>query len=104
MTHAEQIQTALALLTLPVAVTFIVLFGRPSEGWWRTWFGRSLMILAIGVASNSTVTVLYRFLGEYPGRDVLLVFSSAAILVAMVIRTIVLRDAQRADRPHTGRQ
>lgn len=98
MTWYETLQGWIAFATLPVAAGFIWLFGRPSERWWVTWFGRSLMLLAVGVFAYALSVVLYRSFGDYPGRPALLLTAQTLVLLAMGIRTWVLWRAQRGDR------
>lgn len=98
MTWYETAQGGIAGATLPVTVAFLVMFCRPSERWWATWFGRSLFLLALGVLFYSLSTVLYRTLGDYPARPALLIASTSCVFVAMTIRTVVLWASQRAGR------
>ena len=98
MTWYETAQGIIAAATLPVTVLFLVLFCRPSERWWSTWFGRSLFVLALGVLAYSSATVMYRAFGDYLGRPVLLLASTSLVFVAMVIRTVVLWRSQRGGR------
>lgn len=99
MTWYELTQAWIAAATLPVTLAFLILFCRPSERWWGTWFGRSLFLLALGVLSYSATTVLWRLFGDYPGRPVLLIASTLLVLIAMTIRTGVLWHSQRAGSP-----
>lgn len=95
MTWYEIAQAWIAGATLPVTAVFLILFARPSEKWWATWFGRSLFLLALGVFAYSSATVLWRAFGDYPGRPAVLVLSTTLVFVAMVIRTAVLWQSQR---------
>lgn len=99
MTWYEVTQGVIAAATLPVTIIFLVLFCRPSERWWSTWFGRSLFALALGVLLYSTGTVLYRFVGDYPLRPAVMVGATSLVFAAMVTRTAVLWRSQ-----HTGRR
>lgn len=92
---AERVQANVAILTLPVSVWFIVLYSR--DPWWKTWFGRSLMLIAVAVTIYTLSTILFRNFGDYPGRDVMLVASADITFAAMLMRTLVLRSAQRDD-------
>lgn len=94
MTWYETTQTWIAGATLPVTLAFLLLFCRPSERWWTTWFGRSLFLLALGVFAYSATTVLWRLFGEYPGRAALLILATSLVLVAMTIRLVVLVQSQ----------
>lgn len=98
---AERVQGNVAVLTLAWSVWFMWIYSR--DPWWRTWFGRSLMLLAVGLTLQEASVVLFRNFGDYPGRELLIVITQDVILAAMVIRTIVLRDAQRNDRNHLPR-
>lgn len=98
MTWYETLQGWIAFATLPVAAVFIGLFVRPSERWWVTGFGRSLMLLAVGVFAYALSVALFRAFGDYPGRPALLLTAQSLVLVAMTIRTWVLWRAQRSDR------
>lgn len=93
---AEVVQTYIASLTLVTAVIFSALFAR--DPWWKTWFGRSLMLIAFALFLDSLATVLFRRFGEYPGRPFMLIISANVALAAMVMRTLVLRAAQKRDR------
>lgn len=95
MTWYETTQGVIAAATLPVTLLFLVLFCRPSERWWATWFGRSLFLLALGVLAYSSATVLWRAFGDYPGRPAVLIAATTLVFVAMVIRTAVLWHSQR---------
>ena len=96
LTWFEAIQLSFATATLPWALAFIWLFGR--DPWWRSWFGRSLMMIAVAVAATSLSGVLFRLFGpDYWGRPVILVAAAVLAFAAMVTRTFVLRDLQAAD-------
>lgn len=99
MTFGEVWSTVASALTLPAVVAFVALYAKPSERWWRSWFGWSLMLMAVAIGLSCLATVLFRIVGHpYPGRDVLLIVGSTVTLVAMVMRTGVLLRAQRRDR------
>jgi hypothetical protein len=93
---AEQVQGNVAFLTLPVSVWFMSLYAR--DPWWKSWFGRSLMLIAVAISVDVAATVLFRRFGDYPGRDVMLIVSADLTFLAMLIRTLVLRAEQKADR------
>ncbi len=96
---AEQIQLGLAIATLPFAIAFTILFAKPSERWWRTTLGWSLMVLCWAVIAWTCSVILYRINGgPYLGRDYLIVGSSVLTFAAMVSRTWVLWSAQRHER------
>jgi len=91
----ERVQVAMAVPTMPVTLWFIVMYLR--DPWWKTWFGRSLMLLAVTVLLWTLATLLYRLLGDYPGRDFMLTAIGVGAFVALLIRALVLRAAQLAD-------
>jgi hypothetical protein len=92
---AERVQGNVALLTLPVSLWFMSLYAR--DPWWKSWFGRSLMLIAVAIAVDASATVLFREFGDYPGREVMLIVSADLTFLAMLIRTLVLRAEQHAD-------
>lgn len=93
---AEPVQLWLAAATLPVSFAFVWLYA--TDGWWKTWFGRSLMLLPLAVVAYTMAVVLYRTVGEYPGRGELLIFATGGTLIAMLIRTSVLWSMKRQER------
>lgn len=94
---AERIELAFAVATFPWALGFIWKYAR--DPWWRTWFGRSLMMIAVAVALTSLSATLYRLFGtDYWGRPVLLVAASVLTYCAMCVRTLVLRWLQASDQ------
>lgn len=104
MTLADHLQLWIAIAALPVCAYFIYMFGKPSERFWRTKFGVSLMLIAVAIFWAELSVVLYRIFGfDYTGRDIIRVGSQALTLIAMTLRTWVLHNAQRNDkrpRPH----
>lgn len=101
MTLADHLQLGMALLCLPVTAYFIYMFGKPSERFWRSWFGISLMLLAVAIFIAELSVVLFRFYGlDYYGRDVIRVSAQAMTLIAMGLRTWVLHVAQHHDSMH----
>jgi hypothetical protein len=96
MTWAETTQLVLAVATLPVAALFIWRFSR--DLWWRTWFGRSLMMIAVAVLVYTLSAVLFRLFGDYHGRSLMIVASSGLTFLAMLTRTVVLINAQNSER------
>lgn len=97
---AEKVQGRVAVLTAATAVVFIALYSR--DPWWKSWFGRSLMLVAVAFFLYGLSVVLFRNFGDYPGRDVLIVVAQDASFAAMVMRTAVLWGAQRADEHKTN--
>lgn len=98
---AETYQLIAYAITLPFAVGFVLRFARPSERWWRSMFGVSLMTLAIAVVLVCVQTILFRLFGpDYPGRWCILIVTATLTLVAMILRYRVLGKAQREDRAH----
>ena len=97
MTVAEAIQLGLASTTLPAALLFIWRFSR--DLWYRTWFGRSLMAIAIAVLLYTLSTILFRAFGPgYWGRDVLIIVTAGLTSFALWTRTVVLIKAQNAEK------
>lgn len=86
----------IALCTLPVAVAFIWLYA--TDGWYYTWFGRSLMLLAVAVLAYTVAAALLRTLGEFELRGALLVFATGGTFLAMLIRTMVLWNVRKSDQ------
>lgn len=105
MPTADDLQLWIAVPAIAVTIVFIGMFARPSERWWKTMFGTSLMLLAVAILIAETTVVLFRIYGpEYYGRDVLRVTAQCMTFVAMALRTWVLFSAQRHDRrsrPHS---
>ena len=98
----DRLSLALALLTLPWSVYFIVIYAR--DGWRRGWFGRSLMAIAVGVLLSCVGSIMVRLYGfDWPGRSWIAVGVWALVLFGMVTRTLVLRGAQRRDGSPGGR-
>lgn len=94
---AERYQLTIAIITLAPAIIFIVLYGR--EKWWRSWFGISLMLMAVAILGACCSAILFRIFGaDYLGRPYFLVFTSSLTFVAMTARTFVLAAAQMGDR------
>jgi hypothetical protein len=101
MSAAEKAQLIITMPTWFVTVSFIVLYSRRGERWYRSWFGISLMLIAWAVLAYTTSVILFRLYGPgYLGRDWLLVGSALLTLVAMLMRTAVLAAAQHDDRKH----
>lgn len=97
----EDIQLWVAILTLPFSVVFILAY--VPERPWRTWFGTSLLLLAVGVLSYTLSVVLYRLFGsDYPGRSILVISSVTLVLVAMAMRTCVLIAIQYREQEGLG--
>lgn len=107
MTLADHLQLWMAIACLPITAYFIYMFGKPSERFWRSWFGISLMLIAVAIFWAELSVVLFRFYGfDYVGRDVIRVGAQALTLTAMGLRTWVLHVAQHHDRirrPHRMR-
>lgn len=94
---AERIQLAFAIATLPWALGFIWEYSK--DPWYKTWFGRSLMMIAVAVLLASTSAILFRLFGpDYWGRPALLIGSSGLTFLAMLTRTLVLRWLQSQDK------
>ena len=96
---AETFQLVLAWITLPFALRFVWRFAHPSERWYKTMFGWSLMTLAVAVVLQMIQAILFRLFGaDYWGRPVILIVAASLTFVAMVLRDHVLGKAQRDDR------
>lgn len=97
MSWPERISFALSCMTLPVALLFIWRFAR--DLWWKTWFGRSLMMIAVAIVFATVSGILFRLYGfGYPGRGFMLIATSVLTFGAMVARTVVLIHAQNAEK------
>lgn len=94
----EQIQLALAIATFPIAADFIRRYAKPSERWWATPMGWSIMLMSLAVLTWTMTVILFRILGPYPGRDFLITFMAALAFAAMVSRHYLLTREQRRDR------
>lgn len=82
------------------SLVFMLLYA--VEPWWRSWFGRSLMTMAVGMFIFASMALLQIRLGsEYPFRGTLRLIGYALLTVAMWSRVYVLWRARRADRSHT---
>lgn len=93
----ETISLILVLITLPGSVWFIWLYA--FDGWHRTWFGRSLMAIAVAVLISCVGGILFRFYGlHYPMREWVSVAIWALACFGMWTRALVLVAAQRRDR------
>lgn len=105
MTLPEKIQTVFALATIVPSLLFIALFARPSERWWRSWFGVSLMMIAVVLVEYAVSTALFRLYGvNYPGRDFVIVSTSLLAFTAISLRTWVLARAQLKERDNGRRR
>lgn len=100
---AELIQGWIAAINIPVCLYFIRLLGKRAERWWTTWFGVSLMYIALHLLVYSTSVVLFRVFGEYPGRDYMLLLSPIIAITAMATRSYVLWASQRQENAHMKR-
>lgn len=89
---AEHVMGPVYVVAAVASVAFMALYAR--DPWWRSWFGRSLMLLAAAVFLAGLSVVLHR--------DVLMLAAVDATLVAMVLRTAVLVAAQRRDEHRNG--
>lgn len=70
-----------------------------TEPWWRSWFGRSLMTMALGMLIFSSMALIQIRLGsEYPFRSTLRLIGYTLLTLAMWSRVYVLWRARRADR------
>lgn len=93
----ESLQLYLAFATLPLALGFILIY--VPEKPWRTWFGSSLLLLAVAVLLYTLSVVLYRMLGpDYAGRAQMVTASVSLTFVAMLMRLCVLSVEQWRER------
>lgn len=89
----QQVSLTVLYLTLPVALLFIVAY--VPERPWTSWFGTSLLLLAIGVFVAGVAAMLFRIYGiDYPFRELLGAVWIGTVFAAMVMRTWVLIAAQ----------
>jgi len=89
----------LASLTGLGALTFVLLFVR--EPWWRSWFGRSLMTMAVSILIFSGMALLSIRLGQdYPGRDALRLAGYLLLAGSMWSRVYVLWRVRHDEREH----
>jgi hypothetical protein len=98
----EDVTLWVAVATLLVAAAFIALYS--TDVWWTTWFGRSLMLLEISVVMYAVAIVLLRLYGDYPWRNVLLLFATGGTFLALLLRTMVLWAVKSADRPQDSQE
>lgn len=97
----QQVSLNVLYLTLPVALLFIVAY--VPERPWSTWFGTSLLLLAIGVFVAGLAALLFRVYGiDYPFRELLGAVWIGTVFAAMVMRTWVLIAAQWRNRHGVG--
>lgn len=93
----ESVQEWVYALSAVIAVVFIAMYSR--DTWYTNWFGRSLMLIAVAFLLTGASLILYRAYGPaYPFRSVLAITTADVAMVAMLSRTLVLRQAQRQDR------
>ncbi len=93
---AEGVQGRMYVATAFIALVFMALYSR--DPWFKSWFGRSLMLLALSIFMVGVSVILYRLYGpDYPLRSVLIIATADTAFVAMLLRTLVLIGAQRAD-------
>jgi len=80
------------------SLVFVLYYG-VFESWWRSWFGRSLLTMGLGMLIFSSMALLQIRLGsEYPFRSTLRLIGYALLVVAMWSRVYVLWRSRRADR------
>lgn len=91
----------IALGTLPGAVWFIWLY--MFDGWWRQWFGRSLMAIAVGVLIACIGAICVRLYGfDWWLRPWIGVTVWSLTLFGMWTRAVVLYLAKRDDKRPAG--
>lgn len=93
---AEGVQGRMYVATAFIALVFMALYSR--DPWQKSWFGRSLMLLALSIFLVGVSVILFRLYGpDYPLRPVLIVVTADTAFFAMLVRTLVLIGAQRND-------
>lgn len=61
------------------------------ENWRRSFYGQSVIILALGIWLLTLASVLRQWLGmEYPGRQAIRIAGQGFIFIAMLERTVEL--------------
>lgn len=91
----------IALANIVVSATFVWLYS--TDVWWTSWFGRSLVLLAVAVIANSAVVALRQTVGDFDGSHSLLIVSYGAIFLALALRTMVLW-AVKVDEQHLNNE
>jgi amino acid transporter len=81
------------VFNLVVTGVFIAIYAR--EPWRRTWFGQSIMILAIAVLIFSALGTLATFWPDYPFREEIRLLGRVLIAIAMTQRLVVLIRLRR---------
>ena len=93
----DHLSTASAALLFVVAVGFALYFAR-ERVWWKTPFGRSVMVLTLGIIVLSGQGLAYQILGpHYPGRVWYVIGGRFLVAGALLQRAVVLLRARRAD-------
>lgn len=82
------LSAAAVVFNLIVTAVFIGIYAR--EPWRRTWFGQSIMILAVAVLIFSTLGTIATFWPDYPFREEIRLCGRLLIAVAMTQRLVVL--------------
>lgn len=99
MVHSivEAVSSAFVVFNVLVSLVFIVAYHRHRDhAWRRTWFGQSVMILAVAVLMFSVLGLLQQVLGpNYWGQDTLRLVARVAVAVAMTQRLWVLLRIDR---------
>ena len=86
------------LYNLIVCTVFIAVFYR--EPWRRSWFGQSVMILAVAIWVFSVQGTLIEIFGAgYRFQEEVRLFGRILVAVAMTQRLLVLSKLRHADRP-----
>jgi hypothetical protein len=93
------VSSAAVTFNVLVSVLFIVGFHFHRKYAWRyTWFGQSVMILAVAVLMFSMLGLLQQVLGpNYWGQEVLRLVARILVSVAMTQRLWVLFRIERTD-------
>lgn len=96
----DQVQLWGILLSLPVALVFIVSYLPERPG--REWFGTSLLVLAYAVVTVSVVAAMVRLFGPQPWYQYLVTAWIGMTGVALIGRTWVLLHGQWMEQRHVG--
>lgn len=83
-------------LLFVVTSVFIGLFVK--DPWYRSPFGTSVMVLAVGLDVVAGTFLFVRLVDPFPGAHFVILGGIWAVTAAMAQRTYVLAQAQRADR------
>lgn len=100
MIVVDWVSLFVVVFNVAVSGTFIIAYhGHRAHAWRFSWFGQSVMILAVAVLMFSVLGLLGTVLGpNYWGEDVLRLLARMIVTVAMTQRLWVLLRIERSDR------